>query len=284
MGNPKPEWLKIKVRGGGERAEVEDILRKLSLHTVCEEANCPNRMECFGRKTATFMILGRICTRNCTFCNVEKGNLKPDPVDANEPLHVAQAVQKLGLRHAVVTSATRDDLPDGGAGHFAAVIREIKKLNAGVIVEVLIPDFRGDFDALGTVAKAGPEIINHNIETVPSLYPAVRPQASYAMSVELLRRVKMLDAGIYAKSGIMLGLGEKKEEVVQVFGDLRDAGCDFLTVGQYLAPSHRHHPVVDYVRPEVFKEYEETALEMGFKHVASGPLVRSSYRADMALA
>lgn len=283
MGNPKPEWLKIKVRSGGERTKVEEILRKLSLHTVCEEANCPNRMECFGRKTATFMILGRICTRNCAFCNVEKGNLKPHPVDKDEPLHVAQAVQKLGLRHAVVTSVTRDDLPDGGAGHFAAVIGEIKRLNAGVAVEVLIPDFRGDYDSLRTVVNAAPEIINHNIETVPSLYPSVRPKALYERSLELLTRIKAIDAGIFSKSGIMLGLGEKKEEVLAVFRDLRDAGCDFLTVGQYLAPSRSHHPVIEYVRPEAFKEYEEIALKMGFKHVASGPLVRSSYRADDAL-
>jgi lipoic acid synthetase len=278
----KPEWLRVRARSTREFDEVEDMLRRLSLHTVCSEANCPNRMECFSRRTATFMILGSVCTRNCTFCNVQKG-ASPETVDPAEPLHVAQAAAELGLRHVVVTSVTRDDLPDGGAGHFADVVRAIRAHNPQTAVEVLIPDFKGDISALQKVVEAAPEIINHNVETVPRLYPEVRPMAAYGRSIELLRNVKRMEAGIYTKSGIMLGLGESRDEVLEVFHDLRDADCDFLTVGQYLAPSAQHHPVVDYIHPDTFKEYEETALSLGFKYVASGPLVRSSYQAEKAL-
>lgn len=278
----KPEWLRVRARSTREFDEVEDMLRRLSLHTVCSEANCPNRMECFSRRTATFMILGSVCTRNCTFCNVQKG-AAPETVDPAEPLHVAQAAAELGLRHVVVTSVTRDDLPDGGAGHFAAVVRAIRAHNSQTAVEVLIPDFKGDISALQKVVDAKPEIINHNVETVPRLYPEVRPMAAYGRSIELLRNVKRMEAGIYTKSGIMLGLGERRDEVESVFHDLRDADCDFLTVGQYLAPSAQHHPVVGYIHPDTFKEYEETALSLGFKYVASGPLVRSSYQAEKAL-
>lgn len=277
----KPEWLKIKVQDNTDKRLVEEMLGRLGLNTVCEEANCPNRMECFSRKTATFMILGRRCTRNCTFCNVEK-NL-PDTVDSKEPEHVAQAVKELGLRHVVITSVTRDDLPDGGAGHFAKVISEIKKEKLDVTIEVLIPDFKGDPDALKKVVDAGPDILNHNVETVPRLYPEVRPMAVYKRSLELLGRVKSLSGKIYTKSGIMLGLGETEEEVLQVFDDLRKEGCDFLTIGQYLAPSKLHHPVVEYIHPETFQKYENSAREAGFRHVASGPFVRSSYHAEQAL-
>lgn len=224
------------------------------------------------------MILGRMCTRNCKFCNVEKN--KPQPVDPDEPIHVAKAVTQLNLRHVVITSVTRDDLSDGGAGHFAEVIEEIKKLDDKVIVEVLIPDFKGDCNALTKVVEASPEIINHNVETVPRLYPSVRPMAVYKRSLELLKNVKNMNAKIYTKSGIMLGLGEQKEEVLSLFKDLRDVGCDFLTVGQYLAPSKKHHPVIEYIHPDIFEEYRKKALEMGFAYVASGPLVRSSYQAD----
>jgi len=278
----KPEWLRIRVQNSREIAEVEGMLRNLSLHTVCEEAACPNRMECFGRKTATFMILGNVCTRNCRFCNVDK-NQHPQPVDEHEPENVAKAVAKLKLRYVVITSVTRDDLPDGGAGQFARVIEEIKKLDNKVIVEVLIPDFKGDEGALATVVKACPEIINHNVETVPRLYPSVRPMAVYERSLKVLENVKKINSSIYTKSGIMVGLGEKKEEVLAVFEDLRRIGCDFLTVGQYLAPSKNHHPVIEYIHPDVFDEYRVKALEMGFSYVASGPLVRSSYQADKAL-
>lgn len=276
----KPDWLKVKSYRGDSREEVLQILNRLTLHTVCEEANCPNLGECFSRKTATFMILGKFCTRNCTFCNVQKN--KPTPVDPDEPVHVAQAVKELNLRHVVITSVTRDDLPDGGAGHFAKVIDEIKRLDSKVVVEVLIPDFQGDRAALAIVAEAGPEIINHNVETVPRLYPEVRPMAIYKRSLELLTNVKELDSTLLTKSGIMVGLGEREDEVTELFKDLREVGCDLLTVGQYLAPSKSHHPVIEYVHPDVFEKYRETALKMGFRYVASAPLVRSSYLADKA--
>jgi lipoyl synthase len=281
MQQRKPEWLRIKVQGGQERAAVEALLAKLSLHTVCEEAGCPNMMECFSKSTATFMILGRICSRNCTFCNVEKGN--PGLVDANEPDNVAKAVAELKLKYAVITSVTRDDLPDGGAAHFASVIGKVRQYNKNVTLEVLIPDFRGNIEALDSVIYAEPEVINHNIETVPRLYPAVRPMALYTRSLELLKHVKNTDGDIFTKSGIMVGLGEMEGEVVQVLEDLRSAACDFLTIGQYLAPSRQHLPVVEYIHPDIFDRYKETALRLGFKHVASGPLVRSSYHAHQAL-
>lgn len=281
MFQPKPEWLRIKVKNSAKKAEVEKLINSLSLHTVCEEANCPNMLECFGRRTATFMILGKVCTRNCTFCNVNKGHA--ETVDPEEPVHVAQAVKELNLRHAVITSVTRDDLPDGGAGQFARVISEIRKLDDQVAVEVLIPDFKGECELICKVAAEQPEIINHNIETVPRLYPEVRPKAVYQRSLEVLRMVKSFDPGIYTKSGIMVGLGERKDEVTEVFKDLRAVDCDFLTIGQYLAPSVKHHPVVEYIHPDVFDKYKKTALELGFRHVASGPFVRSSYLADKAL-
>lgn len=273
----KPEWLRIDLNKGRSLDYVKDILQRFSLNTVCEEANCPNRMECFSKKTATFMILGSQCTRNCTYCNVSHGATQP--VDAEEPKNVAKAAAELGLKHVVITSVTRDDLPDGGAKHFAEVIRAIKALDDNMVVEVLIPDFRGSMVALETVVNAKPEIVNHNIETVPRLYPEVRPSALYHRSLELLERVKTIDKGMYTKSGIMVGLGETEEEVIQVFKHLRSMGCDFLTVGQYLAPSSKHHPVVEYVKPETFAMYKEKALSLGFSFVASAPLVRSSYNA-----
>jgi lipoic acid synthetase len=279
---PKPEWLRIKVQSGGGLAHVRGMLERLSLHTVCEEAGCPNRMECFGRRPATFMILGDRCTRNCTFCAVGKGD--PLPVDAEEPRHVASGVKELGLKHAVVTSVTRDDLPDGGASHFAATIREIRLASPGTTIEVLIPDFKGSLPALMRVLEASPDVLNHNIETVPRLYPEVRPMAEYARSLDLLRRAKQKGyAGLFTKSGMMLGLGETRDEVLRSMRDLRDAGCDFLTIGQYLAPSKAHHPVVEYIQPEVFEEYRLIGGEMGFKFVASAPMVRSSYMAEKAL-
>lgn len=277
---PKPPWLKVKSSLGEENKKVTDLLRSLHLHTVCEEADCPNSGECFRKRTATFMILGKNCTRSCTFCTVSKD--APQPVDPDEPSNIAKAAVKLGLRHVVVTSVTRDDLPDGGASHFAKVIHALKEMETPPIVEVLIPDFQGDLDALQAVINAGPDIINHNVETVPRLYREVRPQADYSRSLELLSRVKESGCGIATKSGIMLGLGEKKEEVLAVFADLIGAGCDMLTVGQYLAPSRAHHPVIEYIHPDVFCEYKKTGEEMGFAYVSSGPLVRSSYMADQA--
>ena len=278
----KPDWLRVRSNTGEENRKVVEMLRGLSLHTVCEEANCPNCGECFHKRTATFMILGNNCTRNCTFCTVTKG--RPVPVDPEEPKHVAAAVKELGLKHVVITSVTRDDLPDGGAGHFANVIRAIKDafLQNPPIIEVLIPDFKGDEAALSTVVAARPHIINHNVETAPRLYPEVRPMAVYERSLELLARVKKEAPEIYTKSGVMVGLGEAHGEVIAVMKDLREIGCDILTIGQYLAPSKLHHPVVAYVAPEEFAAYKQEAEALGFLYAASAPLVRSSYMAGEA--
>jgi Lipoate synthase len=227
------------------------------------------------------MILGKTCTRNCTFCNISKG--KAGAVDPAEPDQIARAVKELGLKHAVITSVTRDDLDDGGAHHFVQVIQAIKRANPGVTVEVLIPDFAGNFESLLEVVRAKPEIINHNIETVPRLYPEVRPLADFQRSLNLLQNVKQADSSIYTKSGIMVGLGEESGEVVAILKDLKKTGCDFLTIGQYLAPSQAHHPVVEYVHPDIFENYRREALNIGFKYVASGPFVRSSYHAEQTL-
>lgn len=277
----KPDWLRIKIRGGRNLHYVRNVLDKLSLNTVCEEANCPNRVECFSKKTATFMILGSECSRNCRFCNVSHGALQP--VDPQEPENVATAAVDLGLKHVVVTSVTRDDLPDGGAGHFAAVVKAIKAKDPSMMVEVLIPDLKGDREALGVVVDSKPEIINHNVETVPRLYDAVRPMAIYQRSLELIKNVKELDGQTLTKSGIMVGLGETEDEVIQVMKDLRLVGCDFITIGQYLPPSQAHYPVQEYVKPEQFEKYKNEALKLGFSYVASSPLVRSSYNAAEAL-
>lgn len=256
---------------------MKPYLRDLGLHTVCESAMCPNIGQCFGKRTATFMILGDVCTRACRFCAVTKG--KPEPLDPTEPGKVAQAVRGLGLRHAVITSVTRDDLPDGGASAFAATIRAIHEQAPDTIVEVLIPDFRGSLEALRTVVEAAPQIINHNLETVPRLYPTVRPQAVYERSLQLLERVKQLDPALPTKSGLMVGLGETRDEVLSVMDDLRAVGCDMLTIGQYLRPSQWHLEVAEFVTPEMFAEYRRLGESKGFKSVASGPLVRSSFNA-----
>lgn len=273
----KPEWLRIDLNKGRSLDYIKEMLEKLSLNTVCKEANCPNRMECFSKKTATFMILGRQCSRNCKFCNVSHGELQN--VDPNEPENVAKAAIELGLKHVVITSVTRDDLADGGAGHFVEVIKAIKALDKKIVVEVLIPDLKGDKEALKKVVDAKPEIINHNIETVPRLYDEVRPEAIYKRSLELLKNVKLMDNNIFTKSGIMVGLGEKEEEVLEVLKSLREVGCDYLTIGQYLAPSKKHHPIIEYVHPITFQKYKEEAIMLGFSFVASNPLVRSSYNA-----
>lgn len=277
----KPDWLKVKITGDSSNREVQNLLNRLSLNTVCKEANCPNKMECYQRKTATFMILGKVCTRNCTFCNVTKG--ETEFVDPNEPKNVAVAVNELKLRHVVITSVTRDDLPDGGSQHFADVITEVKSLNPRVTIEVLIPDFKGDNASLKKVVDAKPHVINHNVETVPALYYKIRPMAIYERSLDLLKEVKEIDPSILTKSGFMVGLGETEEEVLALLNDLRNSGCNLVTIGQYLAPSKEHTPVIEYVHPEVFKKYESAAKGMGFEHVASAPLVRSSYHADEAL-
>ncbi|MHB8962372.1 MAG: lipoyl synthase, partial [Saccharofermentanales bacterium] len=278
----KPEWLHVNAGNARNNAEVTALLKELDLHTVCEEASCPNCGECFGRRTATFMILGRNCTRNCTFCCVSKG--EPETPDPEEPRNIAEAVKKLNLKYVVITSVTRDDMPDGGASHFADVIGAIRSTGGETrpLIEVLIPDFKGDAAALRTVIAAMPDVINHNIETVPRLYPEVRPQAVYTRSLELLARVNESAPAIRTKSGIMLGLGETEQEVYSVLDDLRRHHCDFLTIGQYLAPSRFHHPVVEYISPAIFEKYKQEALDRGFGYVASGPLVRSSYMAEDA--
>ncbi len=274
----KPDWLRVKVNQGSNLTFVEDLLKRRSLNTVCNEAMCPNRGECYSKKTATFIVLGKVCTRNCTFCTVTKG--KTEEPDPNEPENIALAVKELGLRHVVITSVTRDDLADGGSAHFAEIINHIKKSSPSVIIEVLIPDFRGSEEALITVINASPDIINHNMETVKSLYDEVRPQADYLGSLELLRRVKNIDPSIVTKSGIMLGLGETADEVFYLLKDLKETGCQILTIGQYLAPSKDHHEVVEYIHPEKFEEYKRLGEELGFLSVASSPLTRSSYNAE----
>lgn len=277
----KPDWLKIKHIANRNINDVDEIVKEFGLNTVCDEAMCPNRTECFSKRTATFMILGSRCTRNCTFCNVRKKG--PDAVDKKEPEKVAAAVHKLRLVYVVITSVTRDDLPDGGASHFAKCINEIRKLDSEIKVEVLIPDFKGNTDALRTVVNAGPFVLNHNIETVKRLYPMVRPEADYLRSLELIKKVKEMDSKMHTKSGIMLGLGEEKKEIIDTLKDLVGSGCEFLTIGQYLAPSKEHHKVIRYVHPDEFKEYWKTAIDLGFKHVASAPFVRSSYHAFEAI-
>jgi lipoyl synthase len=272
-----PAWFRQKAPESNPMLEIQGLLERLSLHTICDSAACPNIGRCFSSGTATFLILGPVCTRNCTFCAVSKG--KPSPVDEDEPLHLLEAVQELGLRHVVVTSVTRDDLADGGASQFARVIRILHASAAGVSVEVLIPDFQGQTGPLEQVVADHPEVLNHNVETVPRLYPEVRPMAVYDRSIVLLSEAKRLDSRIVTKSGLMLGLGETREEVSEVMDDLREAGCDLLTIGQYLRPSPRHHPVVRYVSPDEFAEYEQMASRAGFAGVASGPLIRSSFKA-----
>ncbi len=272
----KPEWLKLKVQGDKNTAYVNSLVSNLNLNTVCSAANCPNRMECFARRTATFMILGRNCTRNCTYCNVARE--KPDPVDENEPVNVAEAVQKLKLKHAVVTSVSRDDLPDQGAGHFRKVVLEIRKLNPDTTVELLIPDMSGRKELLDIIYDERPDVLNHNVETVPSLYPQVRPSADFMRSIGVLEYAKI--KGLDTKSGIMVGLGETEEQVINVLKELRNVDCDMVTIGQYLQPSRNHISVKEYIHPDQFKHYEEIAYELGFKRVSSGPLVRSSYNAE----
>ena len=272
-----PPWARKKYNIG-ELAKVKAELRGLGLHTVCESARCPNIGECFKKPTATFMVLGDTCTRACRFCAVGKG--RPQPPEPDEPRNIAEAVRKLGLKHAVITSVTRDDLPDGGAGHFAAVIRLLRDEFPGLITEVLTPDFKGSEASLQTVIEAGPHIFNHNLETVPRLYKTVRPQEIYERSLAVLRKAKELAPKVYTKSGIMAGLGETEDEVLTVLHDLREAGCGLLTIGQYLRPMKENIEVAEYVLPEVFERYAEAARGMGFVSVASSPFVRSSYNAE----
>ena len=282
----RPEWLKVRLNTTGEYEDVRRMMRRLSLVTVCEEARCPNIHECWAReRTATFMLLGDVCTRHCGFCAVGKG--RPGALDPEEPERVAEAAAELSLSHAVVTSVNRDDLPDGGAAHFAATIRAIRRRSAGCTVEVLIPDFQGDEHALDTVLGEAPEILNHNMETVARLYRRVRPDAGYAQSLELIARAaRRRDRDrlhLKTKSGVMVGLGETPDEIVALLGDLRDSGCDIATIGQYLQPHARRLPIERYYTPEEFEDLRRRGEALGFARVESGPLVRSSYHARRAL-
>ena len=274
-----PPWIRAHTHGAAEVARIKSLLRDARLHTVCEEAACPNLGECFAHGTATFMILGDLCTRRCPFCDVGHG--KPLPPDPEEPRHLAETVAALGLKYVVITSVDRDDLKEGGAAHFTACIAELRKTAPDTRIEILTPDFRGRMElALDILAACPPDVMNHNLETVPRLYKACRPGADYAHSLALLRDFKARTPGVPTKSGIMLGLGETDQEALEVMRDLRAHGVDMLTVGQYLQPSAHHLPVERFVPPEQFAEYERLGLEMGFSHVASGPMVRSSYHAD----
>lgn len=275
----KPDWIRVRVPASAEVDRIKKMLRKSNLSTVCEEANCPNLTECFSGGTATFMIMGDICTRRCPFCDVGHG--KPNPLNPEEPANLAQAIADMGLRYVVITSVDRDDLRDGGAQHFADCIREARVLSPSLQVEVLTPDFRGRMDiALEILAHEPPDVFNHNLETVPRLYRQARPGANYQWSLDLLKRYKALKPEVMTKSGLMVGLGETKEEIIDVLRDMRSHDIDMLTIGQYLQPSRDHLPVARYVEPAEFDEYSAVAKELGFKHAACGPLVRSSYHAD----
>jgi lipoic acid synthetase len=273
----KPDWLKVKATLGPNFTDLKALNQDLALHTICEEARCPNIYECWENRTATFLILGEVCTRNCGFCSVITG--RPTGLDLDEPRRLAEAVERIGLRHIVITSVTRDDLPDGGSAIFAETIRQLRERVPGCGIEVLIPDFQGNWDALKTVMDAKPDILNHNVETVPRLYKRVRPKAIYEQSLELLKRAKDLAPEVASKSGLMVGLGEEREELLDVFADLRASDVDVLTVGQYLRPTMKHLPVERYVDPAEFADLKTVANELGFRHVESGPLVRSSYHA-----
>ncbi len=275
----KPSWLKIKLPSASQAENVRAMLRNKKLYTVCEEASCPNLPECFGNGTATFMILGQVCTRRCPFCEVGHG--RPLPVDENEPRHLAEAIQQMGLKYVVITSVDRDDLRDGGAKHFADCVRAAREAQPGISVEVLTPDFRGRMDiAIAEMSVEPPDVFNHNIETVPRLYKQARPGADYQWSLDLIKKFGERHPDIPTKSGLMVGLGEELEEIEAVMCDLRDHGCRMLTIGQYLAPSDSHLPVERYYTPDEFEELQDYGEKIGFEHVASGPLVRSSYHAD----
>jgi len=272
----RPEWLQKKISPAAH-GDMERLLDGLGLHTVCREAHCPNISECYGCGQATFLILGTICTRMCSFCNVTKR--EPLPPEADEPARVAEAVRLLGLRHVVITSPTRDDLPDGGATIFADTVRAVRAVSPGTSVELLIPDFRGIRDCVAKIAASRPDIVGHNLETVPRLYH-IRAGADYRRSLDVLRMIGEIDPELRIKSGIMLGMGEEEDEVLRTLADLREVGCAYLSIGQYLAPSRLHHPVAEFVPPEIFERYRGIALSMGFRHVESGPYVRSSYLAE----
>ena len=272
----KPDWLKIKIPSGKAYVQVKDIVQRHKLHTICTSGQCPNMADCWGRGTATFMILGDICTRSCKFCATKTG--RPEPIDRDEPRNLAESVKLMKLKHCVITSVDRDDLEDGGAGIWAETIREVKRLNPGTTIEALIPDFGGKKQDIQKVIDAAPEVISHNLETVRRLTPQVRSAAQYERSLEVIRQIAA--SGLTAKSGIMAGLGETEEEILQTMDDLLETGCRVMTIGQYLQPTKAHLPVAGYIHPDKFKEWEKTGLEKGFRFVESHPLVRSSYRAE----
>lgn len=279
----KPKWLSSKKLGAGNAVEIKRVLRKYNLHTVCENAKCPNQGECFENGTATFMILGETCTRNCTFCAVDKTETNLTPVDVNEPKAIAELSKELDLKHVVVTTVTRDDLSDGGAAQFIEVVRQIRKIcDKDISIELLISDLKGDLNQVRNIVKAAPDVLNHNVETVPRLYPQVRPMADFQRSLNVLRTAKHTSSNILTKSGFMVGLGEKKEEVIKILKQLKSAEVDIITIGQYMSPGKDHHPVVEYIHPDTFQYYKEEAEKMGFKLVESAPLVRSSYHAEKA--
>lgn len=276
---PKPEWLKVKLPTGENYRHVKRAVDEYKLHTICQSGNCPNMGECWGAGTATFMILGDVCTRSCGFCAVKTG--LPTELDWDEPMRVAKAIKLMGVKHAVITSVNRDELKDGGAAIWAATVTAIRQLNPATTLETLIPDFRGNKDSIDKMIKVAPEIISHNMETVKRLYRIVRPQAKYERSLSVIKQIK--DGGIRTKSGIMLGLGETKEEVYEVMDNLRESGCEVMTLGQYLRPTVNHLEIKEWIHPDLFKHYEEVGLAKGFRHVESGPLVRSSYHAEKHL-
>lgn len=276
---PKPKWLRVKLPTGKEYQKVRGLVEEHQLHTICQSGNCPNMGECWGAGTATFMILGNVCTRSCGFCSVSTG--KPEEADITEPYKVAQSIKLMGVKHAVITSVDRDDLSDGGSEIWAATVRAVRKHSPGTTLETLIPDFRGEWHNLQRIIDVAPEIVSHNLETVRRLTRNVRIQAKYNRSLEVLKRLK--DAGLKTKSGVMLGLGETPQEVIETMEDLRSVGVDILTLGQYLQPTKSHLPVVEFITPEAFAHYEKVGLEMGFRFVESGPLVRSSYHAEKHL-
>jgi lipoic acid synthetase len=276
-----PDWLKVKIGGGENFVKMKSLLRNAKLHTICEEAKCPNIAECFGSGTAVFLILGDICTRNCGYCNVKHG--KPFSLKKNEPKDIAESVKKLSLSYTVITSVTRDDLIDGGATVFHETVKEIKKLNKNCKVEVLIPDLKGNLSSLKKVVDSAPDVVNHNIEVVKQLFPLIRPQGNYKTSLVLLKNIKKISNKMKTKSGFMIGLGETRIQILQTLKDLRKADVDYLTIGQYLQPTKKHIEIKKYYTPDEFDELKKIALDLGFKHVESGPLVRSSYHADRAM-
>ena len=276
-----PDWLKVKIGSGENYIKMKSLLREAKLHTICEEAKCPNIAECFGSGTAVFLILGDVCTRNCKYCYVKHGI--PKKLNLNEPKDVSESVKKLGLNYVVITSVTRDDLEDGGSKAFSNTVKEIRKSNKNCKVEVLIPDFKGDYNSLKKVIDSEPDVINHNIEVVKDLFSEIRPEGNYDLSINLLKNVKKINNKMITKSGFMVGLGENKSQIIKTMEDLRDANVDFLTIGQYLQPSNNHAEIKRYYAPKEFDELKEIAIKLGFKHVESGPLVRSSYHAREAL-